>query len=60
VIRGEKMNDNNILVKELATRINQLVDIPLINEQNEQAFFELVLSILLGIFLDELDKQILN
>ncbi|HPB18865.1 MAG TPA: hypothetical protein PLL35_03330 [Candidatus Cloacimonas sp.] len=54
------MNDNNILVKELATRINQLVDIPLINEQNEQAFFELVLSILLGIFLDELDKQILN
>ena len=54
------MNDNNILVKELATRINQLVDIPLINEQNEQVFFELVLSILLGIFLDELDKQILN
>jgi len=54
------MNDNNILVKELATRINQLVDIPLINEQNEQAFFELVLSILLGIFLDELDKQILK
>jgi len=60
VIRGEKMNDNNILVKELATRINQLVDIPLINEQNEQVFFELVLSILLGIFLDELDKQILK
>ncbi|HNW24028.1 MAG TPA: hypothetical protein PLE33_05605 [Candidatus Cloacimonas sp.] len=54
------MNDNNILVKELATRINQLVDIPLINEQNEQVFFELVLSILLGIFLDELDKQILK
>ena len=54
------MNDNNILVKELATRINQLVDIPLINEQNEQAFFELIISILLGIFLDEVDKQLLK
>ena len=54
------MNDNNILIKELATRINQLVNIPLINEQNEQAFFELVISILLGIFLDEVDKQILK
>ncbi|HNQ39800.1 MAG TPA: hypothetical protein PKU76_01540 [Candidatus Cloacimonas sp.] len=54
------MNDNNILIKELANRINQLVNIPLINEQNEQAFFELVISILLGIFLDEVDKQILK
>ncbi len=54
------MNDNNILIKELANRINQLVNIPLINEQNEQAFFELVISILLGIFLDEVDKQLLK
>ena len=54
------MNDNNILIKELANRINQLVNIPLINEQNEQTFFELVISILLGIFLDEVDKQILK
>ena len=54
------MNDNNILIKELANRINQLVNIPLINEQNEQAFFELVISILLVIFLDEVDKQILK
>ena len=54
------MNDNNILIKELANRINQLVNIPLINEQNEQAFFELVISILLGIFLDEVDKHILK
>ena len=54
------MNGDNILIKELATRINKLVNIPLINEQNEQAFFELIISILLGIFLDEVDKQILK
>jgi len=54
------MNGDNILIKELATRINKFVNIPLINEQNEQAFFELIISILLGIFLDEVDKQLLK
>ena len=52
------MQANNPLVKELATRINKLVNIPLINEQNEQVFFEMVVGILLDIFLGELDKQI--
>ncbi len=52
------MTDRNILVKELATRINALLDIPLINEENEQIFFELVLSVLMEIFLDELDKHL--
>jgi hypothetical protein len=52
------MKSNDILVKELATRINKLVNIPLINEENEQVFFELVVAILLDIFLGELDKQL--
>ena len=54
------MTDKTILIKELATRINKLVDIPLINEQNEQAFFEFVLSFLFNIFMDELDKQLFH
>ncbi len=58
ICRGGKMTDRNILVKELATRINALLDIPLINEENEQIFFELVLSVLMEIFLDELDKHL--
>lgn len=52
------MNNMQDLVTELATRINGIVNVPLINEQNEQVFFELVVSILLGIFFDEMDKQI--
>jgi hypothetical protein len=51
------MQNNNPLVKELATRINKLVNIPLINEQNEQVFFELVVAILLDIFFSEIDQQ---
>ncbi|MEN6445436.1 MAG: hypothetical protein ABFC98_05260 [Candidatus Cloacimonas sp.] len=54
------MTDKATLTKELATRINKLLDIPLINEQNEQAFFEFVLSFLLNVFLDELDKQLIQ
>ncbi|GAB1366204.1 MAG TPA: hypothetical protein PL160_01815 [Candidatus Cloacimonas sp.] len=53
------MTDRSTLVKELASRINALLDIPLINEQNEQIFFELVIGILMDLFLDELDKQLL-
>ncbi len=52
------MQADNPLVIELATRINKLVNIPLINEQNEQVFFEMVVAILLDIFLGELDKQL--
>jgi hypothetical protein len=52
------MQNNTSLVKELATRINKVVNIPLINEENEQVFFELVVAILLDIFFSEMDKQI--
>ena len=54
------MTDKTILIKELATRINKLLDIPINNEQNEQAFFEFMLSFLLNVFLDELDKQLIK
>jgi len=50
--------DNTVLVRSLATRINELVNIPLINEENEQIFFELVVSILLQMFFNTLDIEI--
>ena len=53
------MDEKQTLVKELATRINSIVNIPLINEQNEQIFFEMVVSILIGIFFEEIDNQLL-
>ncbi|MDI3504769.1 MAG: hypothetical protein PWP64_1705 [Candidatus Cloacimonadota bacterium] len=53
------MNENfNPLARELATRINALVDIPLVNEENEQLFFELIVTILLQLFFDTLDSEI--
>ncbi|MDD2211057.1 MAG: hypothetical protein PHY41_06575 [Candidatus Cloacimonetes bacterium] len=50
--------DNTVLVRSLATRINELVNIPLITEENEQIFFELVVSILLQMFFNTLDIEI--
>ena len=46
------------LVKELATRINKAVNIPLVNEDNEQAICELIIGILLNLFMDELEALI--
>jgi hypothetical protein len=48
---------NQELVRILATRINEMVNIPLINEDNEQAFFELTINMLLQIFLNTLDFE---
>ncbi|MCB5296025.1 MAG: hypothetical protein RBQ67_05895 [Candidatus Cloacimonadaceae bacterium] len=50
--------ENKALVRALADRINDLVDIPLINEANEQIFFELIVSILVEIFLNTLDLEL--
>jgi hypothetical protein len=53
------VNQNyNPLARELATRINALVDIPLVSEENEQVFFELIVAILLQLFFDTLDTEI--
>ncbi|MCB5265912.1 MAG: hypothetical protein LHW41_06720 [Candidatus Cloacimonetes bacterium] len=45
----------NSLTHELATRLNALINIPLVSEENEQAFFELVVAILLQLLFDSLD-----
>lgn len=46
---------NNSLTHELATRLNDLINIPLVSEENEQVFFELVVAILLQILFDSLN-----
>jgi len=48
---------NQSLARELATKINRLVNIPLIREEDEQLFFELIVLILLNLFLSGLDAN---
>ena len=45
-----------LLAKELATKLNNLVNIPFIKEEDEQAFFEVVVNIVLGAVLANFDK----
>ncbi|HPV14795.1 MAG TPA: hypothetical protein PL126_04000 [Candidatus Cloacimonadota bacterium] len=45
------------LAKELATRINRVVDIPLISEENEQAFFEMVILMILDLIFSRMSKE---
>lgn len=45
-----------LLAKELATKLNHLVNIPFIKEEDEQAFFEVVVNIVLGAVLANFDK----
>ncbi|MCB5234648.1 MAG: hypothetical protein LHW60_05325 [Candidatus Cloacimonetes bacterium] len=40
------------LIKDLATKVNKLINIPLLNEETEQALFEMLISIILGLVLD--------
>ncbi len=42
------------LAKELAGKVNRVVDIPLIKEEDEEAFFELVILMLLDILFSKL------
>jgi len=46
-----------ILAKELATRVNKAVNLPLINEENEQAFFELIILMVLDLVLSRVGKE---
>jgi len=46
-----------VLAKEVATRINQVVNIPLMKEDDEQKFFEMVVMIILEIALAKLGKE---
>ena len=45
-----------LLAKELASKLNRLVNIPFIKEEDEQAFFELVVNIVLGAVLTNFEK----
>jgi len=49
------------MAKELATHINQTVNLPFLNEEQEQIFFELVvakvLELILGQLLNNLEKR---
>ncbi len=47
----------SVLAKELATRINKAVNIPLMREDDEQKFFEMVVMIILDIALAKLGKE---
>ncbi|MDD4223946.1 MAG: hypothetical protein PHD87_08100 [Candidatus Cloacimonetes bacterium] len=50
------MNENLLkeLARELGTRVNKLVDIPFIKEDDEQAFFELIILLLLEVIFNRL------
>jgi hypothetical protein len=43
-----------VLAKELAVKVNKAVNIPLVKEEDEQAFFELIILMLLEIVFSKL------
>lgn len=46
---------NKTLARELATKINKVINIPLMNEKEEQILFELIILVILDIFLNGVD-----
>jgi hypothetical protein len=46
------------LAKELATRVNKMVDIPFVKEADEQAFFEMMIMLVLDVLLSQLGKEL--
>jgi hypothetical protein len=50
------VNENLLkeLARELATKVNNLVDIPIIKEEDEQAFFELIILLMLELVFNRL------
>jgi len=51
-----QVNENLLkeLARELATKVNNLVDIPIIKEEDEQAFFELIILLMLELVFNRL------
>ena len=45
------------LALELATRINKLVNIPLVKEEDEQKFFEMIVLMVLEIVISKLGRE---
>ena len=46
------------LAKELATRINKVIDIPFVKEADEQAFFEMIIMLVLDVLMTQLGKEL--
>ncbi|MBW6514532.1 MAG: hypothetical protein K0B87_07235, partial [Candidatus Syntrophosphaera sp.] len=46
------------LARELATKVNKVVDIPLVGEEDEQSFFELIILILLELIFAKLGFEL--
>lgn len=42
------------LAKELAELVNENIDVPLVSEEDEQAFFELIIRMILRLLLGKL------
>jgi hypothetical protein len=42
------------LAMELATKVNNLIDVPLVKEEDEQKFFELIILLLLEVIFNKL------
>lgn len=46
------------LAKELATQINKIVNIPIVSEEQEQAFFEMVVKMVLQLIFAQFPKSV--
>ena len=46
----------SVLASQLATKLNSLINIPFVSEKDEQAFFEVMVNIVLGAVVTNLDK----
>lgn len=49
---------NQAVARQIATKINGLVNLPFINEEQEQAFFEMIVLIVLETLLGQLHKEL--
>ena len=50
------MNENMLhnIAEELAKKVNKALNVPILNEQHEQAFFEMVILLLLELLINKL------
>lgn len=48
------------LVKELATKVNQIVNIPFVSEEQEQLFFEMIIMLVLETMMRQLLPELMK
>ena len=46
------------LAKSLATKVNAALDVPLVSEENEQAFFEMIILIVMELIFNRLGFRV--